>query len=701
VSTTTPIGITPPATSSSLAVFRDPRSVAVVGASDDPGKWGNWLARGALLGRERRSVHLVNRNGGEVAGIAAARSLEELPETPELVVLCVPARHLEAVVDQGLDRGVRGFLVITAGLDHVTGRPGAERQLAERVRSRGARLVGPNCLGIYDAQTDLQLAWGSFLPGALGIVSQSGQVGSEIADLAADAGIGVSRLVSVGSQVDVTAEEAVADLIDHEQTRLVALYLESFDDGRRLISTLQRLRDAGKPTLLLTVGGSDAGREAARSHTGALTSPSDVIEAACRAAGCLRVPTPSQLIDVARLVLRTRRLPTGSRVAIVGDSGGQGAIAADVAAAHGLTVAPLDPDVRSRLADSLPPGAGVGNPVDLAGAGERDLRTYARVVRTVAEQVDVDAVLLTGYFGSYGAQAPELAPLEIEVARRFATIGDDAGCPVVVHSMAASSGTLEVLEETGVPTYRTIDGAITGLVGGARLQRETGRRLPRPDGVPGTAGTGYWSARRLLVDAGVEYPPAALIHRGEDLEPAARTITGPYVLKADWLAHKSDHGGVVTGLPDRTAIAEAYATMVRRLGPGDLVLEQMDRRTDTVDLLVGARRDPSFGVFALVGSGGVETEVDRDKAVELAPISEDVAVEMLGRLRSAPLLQGWRGRSAIATDAVVRVLVILSELLSANPTWSAIEINPLRAGPDRAVALDALITFLAAVDPAP
>ena len=304
-----------------LNVFSDPRSVAVVGASADPAKWGYWLARGALRGAGRRRVHLVNAKGASIEGAASVRSLDELAahgEAPELVVLCAPAASVPAVIDQALAMGTKGFLGITAGIDAAHGEPGLERRLAERIRSAGARIVGPNCLGLYDAATDLELAWGTFAPGHLAVVSQSGQLGLELAGLAAHEGLGVSRFVSVGNQVDVTAAELLDDLVDHEQTRAVVLYLESFADARGLVATMARLRQAGKPVVVLTVGASEASRAAAQSHTGALTAATDVVRAACRAAGASLVETPAQAVELAHLLLGGP-LPSGRRVAIVSD----------------------------------------------------------------------------------------------------------------------------------------------------------------------------------------------------------------------------------------------------------------------------------------------------------------------------------------------------------------------------------------------
>ena len=262
----------PPA-DTDLRVFRDPASVAVVGATADPAKWGYWLAKGALAGRHRREVYLVNRSGAEILGEASHRCLGELPATPELVALCVPPAHIGAVVDEALALGARGFLGITAGVPD-------EAAIARRITDAGARLVGMNSLGIYDSSTELRLAWGDFTPGPIAVISQSGQLGSEIANLAARAGLGVSRFVSIGNQSDVRAGELLGDLIADGTTRVVALYLESFSAGEHLIDTLTRLRGAGKHTVLLTVGGSEASTRLARSHTGSLTSNLDVVDAA-------------------------------------------------------------------------------------------------------------------------------------------------------------------------------------------------------------------------------------------------------------------------------------------------------------------------------------------------------------------------------------------------------------------------------------
>jgi acyl-CoA synthetase (NDP forming) len=668
----------------SLRVFSDPASVAVVGASEDPAKWGYWLGSGALHGRDRRDVHFVNSRATQVLGQQCVASLSDLPGVPELVAVCVPAAHVPALVEEGLELGVRGFLGITAGIADEAG-------LAARIRARGARLVGANSLGIYDSATRLQLVWGRLTPGPMAVVSQSGQHATEIATIGARHGVGISRFVSIGNQSDVSASELLADLAGHDATRVVAVYLESFTDGQALFDTLATLRQAGKPTVLLTVGASAASSRLARSHTGSLTSSMDIVDAACRAAGVLRVQTPSQVIDVARAVLATS-VPAGRRVAIVGDSGGQSGVAADLAAASGLSVPQLSDTLTDALAALLPSGAACSNPVDLAGAGERNLDNYASVIESVLTPDEVDAVVLTGYFGCYGSDAPARADHEADVARRLGALSSRLGKPVLVHTMGPDTPIAETLWDSGIPAFGDIESALGALSGIARL----GERRDDADLAVGEAGPtdptpGYWAARALLTSIGIDFPDARLVRSAAELDAAAAELTFPVVLKAGWLEHKSEVGGVAVGIADRDRLLAAFADMHGRLGDGDYVVEEQDGRRDVVEMLVGARRDPDLGPVVVVGAGGTETEVHQDVRLERAPVSETTAAAMIAGLRSAPLLAGWRGRPAVDTAGLARLVARVSQLVAAHPDIAEIELNPVRVGTDAALPVDALV----------
>lgn len=678
--------------SGSLSVFSNPKSVAVVGASADPAKWGYWIARGALRGAHRRDVYLVNARGAVIDGVPSARSLADLPSVPELVVLTAPAPTIPAVVDEALALGVKGFLGITAHIDLANGEPGLEQRLAGRINRAGARIVGPNCLGLYDAEAELELAWGSFVPGSIAIVSQSGQLGLELAGLAAHAGLGVSRFVSIGNQVDVTATDLLADLVTHDATRAVVLYLESFGEGRELVRVMTRLREAGKRVIVLTVGASDASRAAARSHTGALTAPTDVVAAACRAAGAVLVETPSQAIDLAHLMVGCP-LPAGDRVAIVSDSGGQGAVAADAMARHGLTVPRLSDRTRAAVSALLPEGAGAANPIDLAGAGEQDLDTYARIVDVLVRSGEVDAVVMSGYFGCYGADTPTLVERELEVAASVALTVAEHGCPVIVHSMSHDSEVVRELRARAVPALFTIDAVARSLGLAVDLVRSVPRDIRQPVAAATTPGEAlpYLAGRDLLAGAGLRYPRAVEVRTLQDVDAATREVPGPYVLKAGWLEHKTEVGGVAVGLSGPEEVRAALAGMIDRLGEGGYVLEQLDTRAGAVELIVGARRDSAFGPVVLVGMGGVQAELYKDVALALAPIDAAEARRLVESLAGLPLLTGFRGRPPADLDAVAETVAAVSRLIAENADIAECEINPLRAGPDGAVAVDALV----------
>ena len=327
--------------------------------SADKSKWGYWFARDALKGAHRRQVFLVGRSGGELFGQTVHRSLADLPEAPELVILSVPASGLEQAVDESLAAGARGLVAIAAGLGEQ-GAEGRAREasIVERVRAAGAVLVGPNCLGVFDSEAELDLASNPLPGGPVGFISQSGNIALEAGLLLADLGLGFSRLVSVGNQADLDATELVTALAAHDATRVIGAYVEDFRDGRAFA---EAARTAGKPVVLLTVGKTAAGSRAARSHTGALTSDFAAVDAACRAAGVYRVDSPRELVDLAQALLSTAR-PSGRRVAVVGDGGGYGAVAADLCGAHGLTLPELSATTQAILQSLLPPDGRHGEP---------------------------------------------------------------------------------------------------------------------------------------------------------------------------------------------------------------------------------------------------------------------------------------------------------------------------------------------------
>ncbi|MGH3116096.1 MAG: acetate--CoA ligase family protein [Gaiellales bacterium] len=670
----------------------DPRSVAVVGASNDAAKWGHWLARNALKGEHLRPVFLVNRNGGEILGRRAYHSLAELPEAPELVVLAVPAAGFEEAVEAALDAGAKGLIGITAGLGETDAEGRAREDAAvARVRAAGAVLLGPNCLGVIDAGTGLELSTNEMPAGTVGLVSQSGNVAIELALLAQEAGIGFSRFASVGNQADLNVADLSRDFTAHEPTTLIALYCEDFKDGRAFATAAQAAVEAGKAVVLLTVGASEAGARAARSHTGALVSELAAVEAASRAAGIHLVGTPKELIDLAQALV-AGRLPGGRRVAVVSDGGGHSALAADLAVAHKLELPSPSRELANELGRVLPSPAAPANPVDLVD--DQDLASFARVTRLLLGCGEVDAVLLTGYFGGYREYSPELAEREVEVAHELAAAAGESERPLIVHTMYGSSPAAEVLRNEHVPVYRDVDAAVRVL---AQLAERSGRRprgvadLPAAETEP-SAAEGYWPARELLRAAGIEFVEARPAQTLEEALTAADELGYPVVVKALGQLHKSDTGAVAVGILGREALEQQLSNMATHASEGYSV-ERTAPTAEGIELIVGARRDRRFGPVVLVGLGGLYAEILRDVAVALAPVEEDEAAELLLSLRAAPLLEGARGRPPLDVAATARAVSSLSRVAASRPEIDEIEINPLLVTPRGALGLDARVVL--------
>jgi acetate---CoA ligase (ADP-forming) len=673
-----------------LTPLFEPQTLAIVGVSSDPGKWGYWFARDAALGAHRRRVYLVGRNGGEVHGMTVHRSLADLPEAPELVVLSVPADGLEAAVDDSLAAGARALVAIAAGFAEL-GEEGAarERALVERVRAAGAALVGPNCLGLFDGASELQLASTPLPAGPVGFVSQSGNVLLEVGLLLEDFGLGFSRAVSIGNQADVGVTELVAALGEHEETRLIGVYCEDFRDGRAFV---EAARTAGKPVVLLTAGRSPAGARAARSHTGALTSGRDAVEAACRAGGIHLVDTPRALVDVAQALLAPYR-PRGQRLAVVGDGGGYGAIAGDLLEGRGLELPLLSEQTQASLRELLPPHAPTANPVDLAGAGEQDVFSFARTTRALLAAEDTDAVLFTAYYGGYSTLSDEMRDREVAVAELLAQAVAETGKPLVVHTMYASSPAALALRAAGVPVYRVIESAVDAVAALAADGAPTAPLALVPAAVPPLTDATYPAARAALAEAGIPFGEARTVAGKEEALMAAAELGYPIVLKALGPLHKSDAGGVVVGLRDEQGLAAAFDDLAARLAPEAFSVETAEDLAVGFELLVGARRDPRFGPLVVVAAGGLHAETLRDVAVALAPVDEATAEELVRSLASSPLLTGARGRPPLDVASAARAVAALSYFAAAHPELAEAEVNPFLVRRDGGVGLDARLVL--------
>jgi acyl-CoA synthetase (NDP forming) len=678
-----------------LTPLFEPRSVALVGASSDRMKWGGWFAISLLGQAGHPPIHMVSRRAGDVFGQQAVPSLLDLEQAPDLAILSIPAAAVEGAVADAATLGVKAVAVIAAGFGEMgtEGRALQER-IVETARTAGMLLLGPNCLGLLDTHAGLNATGGDQPTGGVSLVSQSGNLALEVGLLLTAERQGFARFVSVGNQADLTIPDMLWSLVDHEPTRVVACYVEDPKDGPAFVAAVRALAEAGKPPLVIKAGRTDVGARAAHSHTGALAGSARVFAAALRDAGGIPVASPGELVDRARALLGGAR-SRGRRVAVLADGGGHGVLAADLLTDAGFELAPLAAETAARVQPHLPLTQ-VSNPVDLAGAGESDISTFAHITEALVDDENVDSVLYTGFFGGYASYSPQAGEQELAVSARIAELRDASGKPLLIQSMQVPSRPPAILglDDRAVPTYARIESAILGL--DAVVARDAAPlRSPQPAPRTEIVRATYPEARELLQAAGLAFLDGGLAVDDAAVARIAADLGGPVALKAvsPDLLHKTDAGGVVLGI-DPAAAAAAAATMRARVGiPLDGIFVERMAPAEGVDLVVGARRDPTFGPVVLVGVGGIFVETLDDVVLTLAPADPAHVEALLRSLRAWPLLAGARGAPPVDVAAAARAACVIGDVLHGRPDLAEIEVNPLRATAAGVFFLDARIVL--------
>jgi acetate---CoA ligase (ADP-forming) len=680
-----------------------------VGASETPGKYGYILLKTLLDEGYRGAIRAINPRGGALEGTPFAPSLEAVDGDLDVALVVRPAPECVEAVSAVARRGIPFAIVYAAGFAEA-GDEGARLQSQMLAAAAGrTRLVGPNGMNIFSAPARLNLsAIVPFPEGPLGFLSASGNLGFALAQEAAHGGrVGFSRFVSVGNQADLALDEFLDFLRQDDATRAVLVYLEGFahGGGPTLLDSLQRTA-AEKPVLVLRGGLTKAGESTARSHTAALSGDAFALGQALEQAGAVLVERADEALAVAEAVLESP-LPRGARVVLVGEGGGHATLLADAATLAGLRVEPLANDLVERLRPGLPPFAAiVRNPVEMGGMSEYDLRVYERVLGPLFDWDGCDLVLL---FGGYALYDEALADFLRDQR-------DRSGKPVLVHDLYAAETRepLARLRARRLPLYASADvaaragGALARAAAGrARArrglaERRAGASLPLPFDLAATLSAASErsdvaltedEAVRVLRHAGIETLPAALASTVGDAVAAAERLGLPVVMKihgAGFL-HKSDVGGVHLGLDTADRVRQAYADLSQLVRHGRAQVRITPEVAGGVDVIVGARRDPHLGPLLVFGAGGVLAELIRDVAVRTLPCPAQEIEEMLDSTRAGRLLRGLRGRPAADRGKVLAALRGLADVLLGVPEISDVEINPLRCGSDRAVALDARV----------
>ncbi len=685
------------AVTASLKPFFEPKTVAVVGASARRGSIGGELFRNVLTGGFTGAAYPVNRSGEPVAGVRATTSLEEIADPIDLCVICLPGDRVIEAAEEALRTGTRALCVISAGFAE-TGPEGVERQeqLLALVRAHGARLVGPNCLGIATAAVGLNATFAprAFPAGRIGFSSQSGALGLALLERADARGLGLSAFVSIGNKADVSSNDLLEWWEDDPGTDLVLLYLESFGNPRKFARTARRLARA-KPVLAMKSGRSRAGQKAAGSHTAALAGSDAAVEAVFRQAGVIRADTLAGLLDVAAL-LSSQPVPRGRRVAVLTNAGGLGILCADACEGAGLELPQLAEATRTTLAASLPAEASVANPVDMLGSA--DAAAFHAALPVVLADPGIDAVIAL-FVPTVAVEAAGVG----EAISKAAAEANQPGKPVLAVILASTGAPATLRSVANVPSFSYPEAAATALGRAA----EHGEWLRRSAGtVPDIADVDYdgaaevvatalahddeaWldpaATRRLLLAYGIPLVGEQVAGSPDEAVAAAEELGYPAVVKtAEAGAHKTESGGVALDLQDADAV-HAAAT---RIGCPVIVQPMI---SSGVELLAGVAQDPVFGPLVAFGPGGVFAELIGDAHFRLTPLTDIDADELVGSGKAGRLVAGFRGAQAADADALADVLHRLSRLADDLPELAELDLNPVIGLPDRAVVVDARI----------
>ena len=679
------------AVAASLRPFFAPRTVAVVGASPRHGSIGGELFRNILRADFAGAAYPVNRSEEPVAGVRAYAAVAQIPDPIDLVVVCLPGQNVLEAADEALRAGVRALCVISAGFAE-TGREGLDRQerLLELVRAHGARLIGPNCLGIAVAEPRLNATFGprALPPGNVAFSSQSGALGLAVLERAGERGLGLSSFVSIGNKADVSSNDLIEYWEDDPATDVIVLYLESFGNPRKFGRLARRVART-KPIVAMKAGRTAAGARAASSHTAALAGSEAATDALFHQAGVLRVDTLGELLDVTSL-LAQQPLPRGRRVAVLTNAGGLGILCADACEAAGLELAVLTAETQAALQAALPAEATVSNPVDMLGSATG--ATYEDAVPVLLADPGVDALIVL-FVPPVVAGVDEVAGA---IARALERLGEP-NKPVLA-SLISSGRMPEALRSAPVTTFAYPESAARALGRAAEradwLRRPQGT-VPELDGIDRAAAEQIVAAgerwlspeetRGLLSAYGVPLVPERFAESADEAVAAAGELSFPAVVKTAVAgAHKTETGGVALDLRDAAAVREA----VERIGT-PVIVQPLVR--GGAELLAGAMQDPVFGPLVALGPGGTMAELIGDATFRLTPLTDADARELVHGGKAGRLVTGFRGAPPADADALEQLLLRISLLIEEHPAVAELDLNPVLALAHGCVAVDARV----------
>jgi acetyl coenzyme A synthetase (ADP forming)-like protein len=692
----------------SLKSFFDPQSVAIVGASRQKGKVGYEIMTNMIGAGYKGKIFPINPNTDNIDGLKCYPDLASIGQVPELVIVIVPAKIVQVVLQQCAKVKVKSVIIITAGFKEI-GKEGKqlEDQVIQIAKQAGIRIIGPNCLGVIAPVNKLNASFGGDLPavGVIGYISQSGALLAAILDMANANGIGFSKLVSIGNKADVDELDVIKAFGEDTDTRVIAGYLESISSGNDFVRQAERISQ-NKPILLIKSGASEAGAKAASSHTGSLAGGEVAYESAFERAGIIRCNSIKQQFDYAQ-ALAFQPLPAGPSVAVITNAGGPGIMAADAIEAKGLTFAKPTEDTIKRLAANLPSASNLYNPIDILGDALADRYEFALDVVIKDPNVDTVLVVLTPQAMT---EAADTAKAIVNISRKNPTK------PILSCFLGAKKVEegIKILRDGKIACYDSMESAVATIkvmadyirwrnrpkrvvklfpVNRRKVENIIERRLRRGDREMGET-----DSKEILEAYGFKTPEGSIANTAEQAVNIAEQIGYPVVLKiwSSEIVHKSDVGGVKLGLNSGTEVRDAFDLMMYRIPKRQpdanilgVLVEKMYRLGKEV--ILGMNRDPHFGPLMMFGMGGIMVEVMKDVSFYLAPLTAQEAKQMLICTKTYQILKGVRGQQGVDIDAIAEGLQRLSQLVTEFPQIQEMDINPYMVGPEgtTAIAVDA------------
>jgi acetyltransferase len=674
--------------------FFKPSVVALIGASSDPGKLSHGILKNLLSYGFQGGVYPVNPKSDSILDLPCYPSIANVPDPVDLAVIILPAPYIAQVIDDCGKRGIRSVIVISGGFKEV-GSEGLQREqeLLLIAEKWGIRIIGPNCVGTVDLHSGLNTSFIKGLPpkGGIAFISQSGAVCGGAVDYLLDKGLGFSHFISLGNQSDVSETDMVAYLAQDPAVKVIAIYAESIKNGARFIETVKQTTPQ-KPVLILKAGRSVSGAKAVSSHTGSLAGSNDAYQAAFQQSGAIVAHSMEELFVLAS-VFSTQPLPAGNRVAIVTNAGGPAALASDVLDQYGLSLATLQDDTIARLRAVMNPAAQVENPVDMLGGATPE--EYRLAMELVLADTNVDAVI------------PVLVPQSLvnsaAVAQTWVDTVKTSRKPVASCIMGEASvqKAFEILRANGIPSFVFPEDCARGLGQLYAYAKSRNFSDGQPFSLPENSSAsdflsampspflGELESRTFLSCYDIPLVGGGFAQTIHEAQAIAEKIGYPVAMKivSPQILHKSDAGGIVLNLQNAAELLSAHETMMNRVTESSpsaqiegVLIERMAPKG--LEVIVGMKRDPSFGPLMMFGLGGIYVELFKDVAFGIAPLTRADVNRMIDNTKASALLAGIRGGAKLDREALVDLILRLSAIALNHPAVQEMEINPLLILPD-------------------